>query len=310
MKIVTLTLNPAFDVHCFCKSFRPYHESIATVTAKDAGGKGVNISRALDANGTQSQAVVIVGRENGAEFCQALEKDGLSVSAVWVDGRIRENITLHETENPETRISFEGFECKDGVLPKVKEQIGEVDGQTVITFTGSVPKGIAVSDALALLDELRGKGAKIVIDSRSVSLEQLLAFKPWLIKPNKDEAEAYLSRKINGVNDAADIARYLREKGVDNVIVSLGGDGAVLACEQGVLIAKAPEVSVLSTIGAGDSTIAGFIDGVNRGLTAENALKRAIAFGSAACLQEGTMPPDGSAVDALEKRVEVVCLTD
>ena len=126
MKIVTLTLNPAFDVHCFCDNFKPYHESIAQITSRDAGGKGVNISRALKANGTENLAIVIVGKENGAEFCQDLEKDGLSVSAVWVDGRIRENITLHQTKNPETRISFEGFSCDNGVLEEIKERIGKV----------------------------------------------------------------------------------------------------------------------------------------------------------------------------------------
>ena len=95
MKIVTLTLNPAFDVHCFCDNFKPYHESIAQMTSRDAGGKGVNVSRALTANGTENLAIVVVGKENGTEFCQALQKDGLSVFAIWVDGRIRENITLH-----------------------------------------------------------------------------------------------------------------------------------------------------------------------------------------------------------------------
>lgn len=305
MKIVTLTLNPAFDVHCSCENFKPYHESIAKVTAKDAGGKGVNISRALQVNGTENLAIVIVGEENGVEFCQALEKDGLSVSTVWVKGRIRENITLHETENPETRISFEGFSCDSGILQEIKDRIGEVNGQTIITFTGSIPKGIEVSEVLAFLGEYRDQGAKVVIDSRSVSLGELLAFKPWLIKPNKDEAEAYASRKIESESDAVMIARDIYEKGIDNVIVSLGGDGAVFAYKRGVMVAKAPDVPVCSTIGAGDSMIAGFIDGTSKGFTKEKVLKRAVAFGTAACMQEGTNPPMPKDVEELTKQVFV-----
>lgn len=100
MKIVTLTLNPAFDMHCFAENFRPYHESIAEITSLEAGGKGVNVSRALSANGVENLAVVVVGKENGDAFLSALEKDGLTCAPVWTDGRIRENVTLHEKTIP------------------------------------------------------------------------------------------------------------------------------------------------------------------------------------------------------------------
>lgn len=305
MKIITLTLNPAFDVHCECNNFKPYHESIAKITSKEAGGKGVNISRALTENGVENQAIVIVGTENGDEFCKALQNDGLSVFSVWAKGRIRENITLHEQVNPETRISFEGFCCDGCILTEIEEKIANADNQTVITFTGSIPKGIRIEDVLSLLNKARNKGAKIVIDSRSVSFEQLIDFKPWLIKPNKDEAQLYTGLKINSVNDAVVIAKNLNDKGVENVIISLGRDGAVLANESGEYIATTPDLSILSTIGAGDSMLAGFIDGTAKGLNIENVLKRAVAFGTAACLQEGTKPPKKQDVIDVEKQVTV-----
>lgn len=305
MKIITLTLNPAFDVHCECNNFKPYHESIAKITSKEAGGKGVNISRALTENGVENQAIVIVGTENGDEFCKALQNDGLSVFSVWAKGRIRENITLHEQVNPETRISFEGFCCDGCILTEIEKQIANADNQTVITFTGSIPKGIRIEDVLSLLNKARNKGAKIVIDSRSVSFEQLIDFKPWLIKPNKDEAQLYTGLKINSVNDAVVIAKNLNEKGVENVIISLGRDGAVLANDGGEYIATTPDLPILSTIGAGDSMLAGFIDGAAKGLNVENVLKRAVAFGTAACLQEGTKPPKKQDVIDVEKQVAV-----
>lgn len=305
MKIITLTLNPAFDVHCECDNFKPYHESIAKITSKEAGGKGVNISRALTENGVENQAIVIVGTENGDEFCKALQNDGLSVFSVWAKGRIRENITLHEQVNPETRISFEGFCCDGSILTEIEEKIANADNQTVITFTGSIPKGIRIEDVLSLLNKARDKGAKIVIDSRSVSFEQLIDFKPWLIKPNKDEAQSYTGLKINSVNDAVVIAKNLNDKGVENVIISLGRDGAVLANESGEYIATTPDLLALSTIGAGDSMLAGFIDGIAKGLNIESVLKRAVAFGTAACLQEGTKPPKKQDVIDVEKQVMV-----
>lgn len=305
MKIVTLTLNPAFDVHCFAENFKPYHESIAKITSKEAGGKGVNVSRALQSNGVDNLAVVIVGNENGEEFVKALEKDGLNVAPVYANGRIRENITLHEKSNPETRISFEGFSCDAEILSQVIACVGEVDAQTIITFTGSIPKGVNVLDVLEMLKTFKQKGARVAIDSRSVSLEQLIEFKPWLIKPNKDETEHYTSKHIESVNDAVDIAKTLCGQGVENAVVSLGGEGAVLACKEGVFYAKTPDVQVTSTIGAGDSMIAGFIDGTVKEMSSQNVLKRASAFGTSACIQEGTKPPTNEDIQKIEKQIIV-----
>ena len=181
--------------------------------------------------------------------------------------------------------------------------IGAIDQNTIITFTGSTPKGITASEVLTWLKIFQAKGAKIVIDSRSVTLAELLDFKPWLIKPNKDEAEAYAKGDICSINDAVEIAQAFSEKGVENVIISLGGDGAVLVDDTDVVIAKAPKIDVRSTIGAGDSMLAGFIDGTVKGFSKTERLKRAIAFGSAACMQEGTLPPQK--VD-IEKMAETI----
>lgn len=305
MKIITLTLNPAFDVHCSCDNFKPYHESIAKITAKDAGGKGVNISRALTANGVENTAVVIVGNENGDEFIKTLEKEGLTLSAVFTDGRIRENITLHQKGNPETRISFDGFACTEDILNRVKDQIGEVDENTIVTFTGSAPKGVSSGSVLAFLQDFKNRGAKIVIDSRSISLDEIVDFKPWLIKPNKDEAEAYANKRIKTNQDAMKIACEYHEKGIENVIITLGGDGAVFACNEGTFYAQVPSVQVRSTIGAGDSTIAGFIVGVTKNLSKAEILSSAVAFGSAACIQEGTKAPDPSDINEIIRKVAV-----
>lgn len=304
MRIITLTLNPAFDVHCCVENFKPYHESIAEISSVEAGGKGVNVSRALISNGIDNTAVVIVGKENGNEFCKMLEKEGLNVSAVFTDGRIRENITLHESKNPETRISFHGFKCDKNILAEVEEKIGKV-GSSVITFTGSIPKGIACADVLALLKKFKDEGAKIVIDCRSVSLKELVDFKPWLIKPNEDEIFAYTGKKIFDVRDAGEIAKKLFLDGIENVMISLGKSGAVLACKDGVFYSHTPEVEVLSTIGAGDSAIAGFIDGYLKWYKTSDILKRATSYGTAACLREGTKPPLPYDVVKIEKAVNI-----
>ena len=291
MKIVTVTLNPAFDLHCYADSFKPYHENIFAVTAMDAGGKGINVSRALMAVGAKSRAVCVVGRENGAEFIERLSEQGLSVVPVYAEGRIRENITLHERSKPETRISFQGFSASEELLAEVRTAVGALSAGDVCVFAGSAPKGISEEALVSFLFLLKANGARLVIDSRSVSLGAMQRLRPFLIKPNKEEAEGALGISIESLADAKRAAEALQAQGIENVLLSLGAEGAVLATDAEALYANAPRITPLSTIGAGDSTLAGYLSA----LVAENppreCLARAIAFGSAACLSEGTAPP-------------------
>ena len=183
---------------------------------------------------------------------------------------------------------------------------GKAEFSTFVSFTGSIPKGISATAVLTMLENLKKQGAKIVIDSRSVSLEQLKAFKPWLIKPNKDEAKHYTGIELNDIEEVANFAKELYANGVKNAMISLGGNGAVLACEQGVLYAKTPKIEVRSTIGAGDSTLAGFMASISKGFSVENALKQAMAFGVSACMQEGTLPPVSSDIEQIKQQVEIL----
>lgn len=309
MEIITLTLNPAFDLHCRADGFMPYRESFVELTEREAGGKGVNISRALQRNGRQSRAVIISGRENGAEFCEMLRRDSLSVEAFACSGRIRENLTLHESKNPETRISFGGFSVDSEAKEWLARIIGQCDNESIITLTGSIPKGITAKEILGMLSVAKEKGAKIVIDSRSVALSEILSFKPWLIKPNQGEIEAYVGKSIENIDSAAKVARELFSLGIENVMISLGDKGAVLASESGTFYAKAPIVNVLSTVGAGDSTISGFLDGFLRGESRSGCLVRAVAFGTAACMRDGTRPPIPEDVSNLLTKIELATIS-
>lgn len=305
MRIITLTLNPAFDLHCFAKELKLYSENFVKGSSSEAGGKGVNISRALSANGIDNQALVVVGKDNAEAYLEALEKDNLSVLPIFTGGRIRENVTIHEEGKDETRISFNGFIADREILQKIKDKIGTVDENTVIAFAGSVSEGTQIDDVLAMLSDYKDCGAKIIIDSRSVPFDKLIDFGPWMIKPNREEAELYAGRKINNTDDAVAVAEEWHLAGVSNVLITLGGDGAVLVCQDGIFAAKAPKIEALSTIGAGDSTIAGFIDGALKGIKGESILKKAVAYGSSACMREGTRPPKTEDIKSIEEQIIV-----
>lgn len=307
MKIITLTLNPAIDMHCYAENFEPFYENLAKITSTDAGGKGVNISRALTLNGVDNLALVVLGEENGKSFADSLKADGMELAEIYVDGRIRENITLHTNNNPETRISFAGFVATDEIIDKVEEMLCDVDENTIITLTGSNPKGMTIERVMKMVENFQAKGAKVVIDSRSFSKENLFASKPWLIKPNEEEIGMYTDIEVTDFASAAKAAKQIREQGIENVIIS-SSKGAVLACAEGTFVAYAPKITVVSTIGAGDSSIAGFIAAAKQGKSYPEMLKNAVAFGSAACMTEGTRPPLASDVAAClsEASVEAI----
>ena len=304
MKIFTLTLSPAFDIHCCVSRFLPHSENLVVVTEREAGGKGVNVSRALAKNGIDSLALVAMGSENAQDFCRMLDADGVPYKALLVPGRIRENITIHEENAPETRISFSSEGLDVAVLNAMEQVLSElVDGDACVTMTGRIPDGIAMPEVKKLLHRLTEKGARLVIDSRSFSLGDLLEVRPWLIKPNREEISWYLECEISSFDEVLHSAVMLCEKGIANVMISLGEQGALLVCDKGRFVATPPTIPVASTVGAGDSSIAGFLAATSEGGSPDRALCRAVAFGSAACLLAGTRPPNPADVARMEKSV-------
>ncbi len=299
--ITTLTLSPVFDVHVNIPELRIGRENLAVSRICEVGGKGINISRVLLTAGVDHNAIVALPRDGGEEFLAALRAVGIEPKTIECDGRIRENITVH-TSSEETRISFKGFTADASLLSSAEALIP--DGDTV-TFSGSLPEGISRADTEAFLTRLRERGARLVIDSKSVTLDMIRRVKPWLIKPNAEECEEYFGALDE--RGLCAVAGELHTHGIENVMISLGGDGAILASLGKVYRAHVPKIEPLSTVGAGDSTIAGFIAAQNK--SPDERLRLAVSFGSAACLVSGTKPPKMDEVKRIYESVQVEEIT-
>lgn len=303
MKIITLTLSPCFDVHCYADELGLGRENIVRTQSADLGGKGINISRALAENGIHSTAVVAVARQGGAELCSALDEAGIDYRAFKVSGSVRKNITVHTASGKESRICFDDvIEDGEDFLKSVAEVLDSVcENGCVLAVAGSVPKGVDMDELCDVLASLKQRGVRLVIDSRSFAKSHLSRLRPWLIKPNEQEIGEYAGREVTSVENAVIAARELRMLGIENVMVTLGSRGAVLCCDDGEYFAACPSVEVRSTIGAGDSTIAGFLAATLGGFSKKRALEVAVCYGSAACMREGTNPPRSEVIELLLK---------
>ena len=299
MKIYTLTLSPAYDVHAHSKDFSKGKENLVTVTSRDAGGKGINISRALKSMGVDSVPVLLLGEENSKEYEAALQNDGLSPIIIHTHGRIRENLTIHH-EGGETRISYKGADAPSGLSELLKNRISPAPCD-ILTLTGRLPEGITPRELFPYLKALSENGVKLVIDSRSYTGEDIAALRPWLIKPNREEIAEYVGESIEGLSEVIWYRDDLSRLGAENILLTLDREGAALITENNTLTLHAPEVNAVSTIGAGDSAIAGFIYAYAGGMGVHEALRYSVAFGSAATLTEGTMPPRAEDIKTLFK---------
>ncbi len=305
MKVITITLNPAFDLHCNSKKFEMHRENLLDITKVDAGGKGINISRTLTALGVSNKAFVVLGSVNKSEFLDKLKSYNINIETVETPGKIRENITVHEN-GKETRLSFKGFEADDSIIDKLEEKvIKEIDKESIVTFTGSIPKGITKKRIIDFLLRIKEKESKLVVDSKSISYDELLTLKPWLIKPNEEEITSLTKRQVKTVQEAILESKRLFEYGIENPIITFGEKGCVFATNDGIYVIKPPKTDVVSTIGAGDSFIAGFISAIVNGNNKTDAVKYAVASGTASCFKEGTTPPDRNLLNDIFKKVSL-----
>ena len=305
MKIITITLNPAFDIHYNIENLELNRENYATDAVKNAGGKGINISRALTFFGVENKALLVTGEENGKEFLECLVKEKLFYESINKPGKIRENITLH-TNSGETRISCEGSKTDVEVLNIIYGKIkNEYEKDMLVTFTGRLCEGVEKKEAITFIKNLKKLGIKVIVDCNSFNKDDILEIKPYLIKPNEQEISELLGNIEINDSDIKKAAKTFYNEGIENVMISLGANGFIFHNGEGCFKVSVPKITPISTIGAGDSTIAGFAAGLSQGLELCEILRLAGAFGAAACLTEGTNPPEKEKI--LKLFDEVTC---
>lgn len=297
--IVTLTANPSFDRTIALS--RPLERGgvvRADAVLEQAGGKGVNISRAATAAGVDTVAVFPAADDS--PFVDELRHLGITCRAVQPTGPIRVNLTMSEPDGTTTKINTAGATADPALLERLADTLHDVAAQaTWVVLAGSVPPGTPDAWYADLSQRLQDTSARVAVDTSEGPLvalaSRLGSSRPALMKPNAEEL-AQLTGDDPTVIEAdpaaaAASAARLVDAGAGGVLVTLGGAGAVLALPEGAWYAAAPRIEVVSTVGAGDSSLFGYVLGDLRGLDPAKRLQLAVAYGSAAAGLPGTTLP-------------------
>ena len=288
--ITALSLNPSIDMTLSMDKFTYGGLNRINTARRDAGGKGLNVAIALHAMGADAECIGFMHEENARLFEDKLTKYGAGYDFVYCPGSTRTNIKLRDDDTMTiTELNQSGRPVTPEELNVMMDMIrAHAAKASHMVLTGSVPPGCNAGIYREIMEDIRSTGCKCVLDADGAKLADGLKAKPFLIKPNRYELELLTGKSLDSREELLDAARELVEGGVSVVAVSLGGEGALITDGDTALAAKPLKIAVNSTVGAGDSMVAGLTAGFAMGESLEAAFRRGVACASAACLTEGT----------------------
>ena len=277
----TMTLNPALDYNMTLNEFTPERVNRSVKEEMIPGGKGLMVSRMLKNLGIESTAFGLVAGFTGAELTRMIHELGVRASFVSLpEGMTRINVKLWGSLEGE--INAQGPVCDEKSLQVLFEKLSLLTKDDTLVLSGSVPASLPKDIYVDMIKHVKDKGTRIVVDATGELLRSTLSYRPFLIKPNHHELGELYGVTLTTKEDVAMYAKKLRDEGARNVLVSMAGDGAVLAAEDGsVWFGEAPKGNVVNTVGSGDSMVAGFLAGYEKTQNAEQAFCTGIASGSA-----------------------------
>ena len=293
--IITVTPNPAIDVTLEVERLELGEVNRTTDKHRDPAGKGINVARALSKNKHQTIAVFPADAVNGSWIVRALAEACVETFTTPMLGEVRNNYTIVDGSGETTKINEPGPVLTpaevDALLEKVEWRLD--DHPTWLVAAGSLPRGVDADFLVELGNRANAKNVRFAVDTSGASLARITsAGSPDLIKPNLEELSELVGRELHTVGDVVDAARSVLPNG--DALISLGENGALLVTPDTVLWAGHPPVTVDSTVGAGDSALAGYLSVSSQGefpSIHHAALATAVAWGSAAVTLPATTVP-------------------
>lgn len=288
--IITLTLNASIDkAYHIGGAVQPGTVMRVAACQNTAGGKGLNVARVIKLCGEEVTASGLVGGHTGRLLEELTREDGLTGKFVHVNAETRCCINILDPAHKSTEFLEPGEEVSPQEIERFFEEFEEICGEAkVVTMSGSVPKGVPKDIYKELVLRLKSWGKRVILDTSGELLKAGIEAAPDMIKPNQEELGMLLNRPVETLEDAKAAALELNRSGIGQVVVSLGKDGALMVCGDGVFHGRPPVIPVVNTVGCGDSMVAAFAVAMERGYGPEESLRYAVAVSAANALNHKT----------------------
>lgn len=303
--ILTLTPNPSLDRTLALDELRLGEVNRARAHRIDPGGKGVNVARALVANGASARAVLPLGGATGELMHTLLEQAGIDTVEAPITGETRTNTAIIDRDGRTTKINEPGPALDERDLNSLTEAaLSQCEHADWLAICGSLPTGVPATWIGELIERAP---CPVAVDTSGEPLIHAVAARPALIKPNHHELAELIGRPVTTVGEALDASRQLVKRGVPRVVTSLGSIGAIIVTEEGWWSARANAAAV-STVGAGDCLLAGVLHALGAQIPPADVIARGVAWGTAAVALPGSQVPSTGDVDTVHVNVEQIPL--
>ncbi|MGI3745211.1 MAG: 1-phosphofructokinase [Janthinobacterium lividum] len=309
-KILTLTMNPALDLTVQLGPLQIGQVNRSDAMLSHAAGKGINVAQVLADLGHELTVAGFLGVDNQQPFETLFAKRGFVDEFVRVPGETRSNIKLAESSGRITDLNGPGPEVSLQAQQALAARVEQIAaGFDAVVVAGSLPRGVSAQWLKTVLLRLNAMGLKVALDTSGEALRAGLEASPWMIKPNTEELADALDAPIISIAAQAEAAADLRQRGIEHVVISQGSEGVHWFSSNVALQALPPKVTVASTVGAGDSLLAGMVHGLLCGHKPEQTLRTATAIAAMAVTQIGFGINDPAQLKRLESGVNVRVLT-
>ena len=309
--IYTITLNPALDRTLWINQIREDVSNRIIREESYAGGKGIDVSKVLTALGVENRALGFLAGFAGRQLEAQLTRDGTQCSFIPVSGETRINIVIHElVTGRQIILNSSGPEVKPFESLEITDVVRRREDPEFVSIGGSLPPRVHPEIYRKIIETARLRGAKVILDVDREALKIGIGGKPDVIKPNIHELSALVGRKLEKRGEILEAAREINRKGVEIVLVSMGPRGILLVSDGKAYQAVPPSVEVVNTIGAGDSSVAGFIYGRVSGRDLKESLILATAAGTATTLRRGTALATKEDVEKLAPQVRLEIISE
>ena len=284
--IYTVTFNPAIDYVVYVSELKVGKTNRSQREDVFLGGKGINVSTVLTNLGVDNVALGFVAGATGELVERGLKDRGINTDFIHLpEGNTRINVKIRG--EAETEVNGRGPHIPQEYIEQLMDKLSGITSSDVVVLSGSVPGTVSKHVYANIMERLAEKSVKVVVDAAGELMKNVLAYHPFLIKPNRAELEGLAGKVLDRTREIMRSARDLQEQGARNVLVSMAGDGDILVAEDGSIYeAEAPDGTVVNSVGAGDSMVAGFLAGYLQSGSYETAFQMGVCTGSASAFSE------------------------